>query len=72
MIASYYRSHILTDDSKLLQESNFTAGQPRRAPLHVIPATTNEGLAQGPEVTAIVGFELAAEGTDPTTEPTHL
>jgi len=47
-------------DSKLLQESNLTARQPRRAPHHVIQATTSEGLAQGPYVVARVGFKLVA------------
>ena len=54
-------------NSRLLQESNLAARQPRRAPHHVIQATTNEGLAQGPYVTARVVFEPATfrtEGTE--------
>ena len=41
--------------------------QPRRAPTHLIQATTNEGLAQGPYVVARVGFEpvhFRTEGTE--------
>ena len=56
----------------LLLESNLTARQPRRAPHHVIRATTSEGLAQGPYVVARVGFEpvtLLMQGTELTTEP---
>src|SRR6218665_3894718 len=49
MIAGYYR------------ESSLTARQPRRAPHHVIQATTytSEGLAQRSCVAARVGFEPA-------------
>ena len=36
------------DGSRLLQESNLAARQPRRAPHHVIQAITSEGLALGP------------------------
>ena len=59
------------DDCKLLQESNLTARQPRRAPRHVTQATTIEELAQRPYVATSVGFESAAfgmQGTEPTTE----
>jgi len=38
--------------SRLLQESNVSARQPRRAPHHVIQATSSEGLAQGPYAAA--------------------
>src|SRR6218665_3184388 len=58
--------------SKLVQESNLTARQLRRAPHHVIQATTSKGLAQGPYVQARVGFEpatLQTQGTELTTEP---
>ena len=50
------------DDSRLLQESNLTARQPRRGsvPHHAILATMSEGLAQGPYVAARVGFEPVA------------
>ena len=41
----------------ILQESNSAARKQRRAPLHVIQATMDEGLAQGPYVAARVGFE---------------
>ena len=41
-------SKVWTDDSRLLEESNLAAEQPRRAPHHIIQATTSEGLAQGP------------------------
>ena len=47
-----FTSKVWTNDSKLLQESNLTARQPRREPHHVIQATTSEGLAQGPYVVA--------------------
>jgi len=40
------------DDSRLLQESNLVARQPRRLRHHVIQATTSEGLAQGRYVVA--------------------
>src|SRR6218665_2702769 len=42
---------------------------------NTIQATVSEGLAQGPNVAAGVGFDPAAlrtEGTEPTTEPPHL
>jgi len=48
-----------TDDSKLLQESNLTSRQPRRAPHHVIQTTASEVIAQGPYVASRVGFEPA-------------
>ena len=47
------------DDSRLLQESNLAARQPRRAPHHNIQATPSEGFAQGPYLVARVGFETA-------------
>jgi len=47
--------------TRLLQESNLTAMQPRRVPHHVIQATASEGLAQGPYMVARVGFEPTAE-----------
>ena len=47
-----YYSEAQWDDSKLLHESNLAAKQPRRAPHHVLQATTSEGLAQGPNVKA--------------------
>jgi len=40
-----------------VQESNLATRQPRRAPQHVIQATTSEELAQGPYVAARVLFE---------------
>jgi len=43
---------MIADDSRLLQESNLAAREPRRSPHHVIQATTSEGLAQGPYVAA--------------------
>ena len=65
-----------TDDSRLLQESNLTAKQPRRAPHHVIQATMrSEGLAQCPYVAARAGFEpatLRTEDTELTIEPKCL
>jgi len=45
-------------DSKLLQESNLTARQPCRVPLHATQATTSEGLVQGPYVAATVVSNL--------------
>jgi len=45
------------DDSKLLQELNLAARQPRRAPHHFMQATTSEGLAQG--------LYMAASGFEP-------
>ena len=48
------------DDSRLLQESNLTTRQPRRAPHHVMQATTSEEFAQNAaRVAARVGFEPA-------------
>ena len=38
------------DDSRLLQEPNLTAREPRKVPYYVIQATASEGLAQGPYV----------------------
>ena len=52
-----FTSKLCTDDSWLLQESNVTARQPRRALHHSIQATTSEGLAQGPYLAARVRFE---------------
>jgi len=52
------------DDSRLLQELNLTARQPRRAPHHVIQATTSEGLAQGPYMVARVGFKSVTLSND--------
>jgi len=40
-------------DSKLLQELNLTT----RHSHHIIQATMSEGLAQGPNMVARVGFE---------------
>jgi len=53
-----FTSKVWTDVSRLLQESNLTTRQPRRAPHHIKQATmyTNEGLAQGPCVAATVPF----------------
>ena len=58
MLRDYYFSNFLsaaytfwpvwTNDSRLLQELNLTARQPRRAPYYVIQATSSEGLTQGP------------------------
>src|SRR6218665_21680 len=68
-------------DSKIIQESNLTARQPRRAPHHVIQATTSEELAHSkvPTWTLLccyrVGFEpatLGAQGTELTTEPPRV
>ena len=59
-------SKVWTDDSRLLQELNLTARQPRRAPHYVIQATTSEGLAQGLLMVGRVGFKPATfltEGT---------
>ena len=50
-----------------LQESNFAARPPRRAPHHVIQATTSEELAQGPYVSDSE-FE---PGTFPTEDTEH-
>ena len=53
---------------------NLTARLPRKAPHHVIQATANEGLAQGPYVVASLTFEPATfrtEGAELTTEPPH-
>ena len=55
------------DDSKLLQESNLIARQPRGALHHVIQATASEGLAQGLYVAGRVGLAsitLRTEGTE--------
>ena|SRR6218665_1859138 len=41
-----FTSEVSAHDSKLLQKSNLIAGQPRRAPHHVIQAS--EGLAHCP------------------------
>jgi len=54
-----FTSKVRTDDSRLLQESNLAARQPRRAPHHVIQGTASEELAQGPSV--------AASGLEPAT-----
>jgi len=65
---------VWTYDSKLLQESNLIAKQPRRVPHHVIQATASEGLAQGPYMVAKVGFEpatLLIEGTEPCIPLSH-
>jgi len=62
-----FTSKLWTDDSKLLQESNLTARQSRRAPHHAIQVTTSEELAQGPYVAARVEFKSATfrtEGTE--------
>ena len=48
-----FTSKVWTDDSRLLQELNLASRQPHRAPHHVIQATTSEGLAQGPYVSAL-------------------
>ena len=66
-----------TDDSRLLQESNLAARQPRRAPHHVIQATTSERLAHGSYVVAS-GTEPATFRTEGTehhhwaTTPVHI
>jgi len=55
MIAGYYSSRISP------------TRQPRRAPHHVMQATTSEGLAHGPYVAARWGSERATfrtEGTE--------
>ena len=52
-------SKVWMNDSRLLQESNLTAWQPRRAPHHIIQATTSERLAHRPYVAARLGFEPA-------------
>ena len=65
-------SKVLTDDSRLLQKSNLTARQARRALYHIVQATMSEGLPQGPYVAAKVGFEpatLSMQGTELTTTP---
>ena len=59
-------------ERRLLQESNLTARQPRRAPHHVIQAAASEGLVQGHYVAARVGLKpvtLRTQGTELTTEP---
>ena len=61
-----FTSKIWTDDSRLLQESNFAAKQPQGA-TSVIHAITSEGLAQGPYVAARGDIEPATfltKGTD--------
>jgi len=40
-----FTGKVWTDDYILFQESNIHAWQPRRAPHHVIQATTSDGLA---------------------------
>ena len=63
---------MLTDDSRLLQEENLTARQPRRAPRSIIQAIRGEGLAQGLYLAARMGFEpvtLRTKDTDLSTEP---
>ena len=62
-----FTGKVWTGGSRLLQESNLATRQPRRAPHHVIQTTTSEGLAQGPYMVAIVGFEpetFHTEGTE--------
>ena len=62
-----FTSEVRTNNSRLLQESNLAARQPRRAPHHVIQAITSEELVQGPYVAARVEFEPATfrtEGTE--------
>jgi len=59
-----FTSKVRTDDSKLLQELNLTARQPRREPHHAIQATVSGGLAQGPYVAARMGFEPATFHTE--------
>jgi len=59
-----FKRKVRTDDSRLLQESNPTTTQPRKAPHHAIQATRSEGLAQGPYVVARVGFEPAMQGAE--------
>src|SRR6218665_803423 len=65
-----FTGKVRTDGKRLFQESNLhiAARQPRRAPHHVIQATTSEGVAQSPymSVAARVGVEpstLRTEGT---------
>src|SRR6218665_4173829 len=53
-VAGYYRSRILAP--------RYHAG---REPHQVIQPTTSEGLAQGPYVAAMVGFEPAPFRTEP-------
>ena len=67
-----FTSKVWTDDSKLLQESNLTARQPRRVPYHDIHSPTSEGLAQGSYLAARMGFKpatLDAQGAELTAEP---
>ena len=59
-----FTSKVRTDDSKLLQELNLTARQPRREPHHAIQATVSGGLAQGPYVAARMGFKPATFHTE--------
>jgi len=61
-----FTGKVWTDGSRLLQELNLDARQPRRAPHHIIQATTCEGLAQGPSMAARVGFKLATFHTEGT------
>ena len=64
--------HVCADYSRLLQASNSTTRQSRRAPHQVVQAATSEGLAQGSYVVARVGFKpatLRMQGTELTTEP---
>ena len=53
---------VWTYDSRLLKESNVTVRQPRRAPHHVIQATTSERLSHGPYVAIRAKFEPATFG----------
>ena len=55
----------------LLQESNLTARQPRRAPNTLYRQLRVKDLPNGPYMAARVGFEpmtVPTEGTEPTTE----
>ena len=61
-----FTSKVWTDDSRLLQESNLAARQPRRAWHHAIQAIMSEGLAQGPYMAARVGVEPASFRTEGT------
>src|SRR6218665_300689 len=61
-----FTSKVLTDDIRLLQESNLAARQ-RQGATSVIQAITGEGLAQGPYVAARGGSEpttFRTEGND--------
>jgi len=69
-----FTSKAWTDDRRLLQESNLTARQLRRAAHHIIQTTMSEGLAQGPMWRFRVGFEpatLRIQGAELTTTPLH-